>query len=75
MLCLKTSSGLFSIREPSGAERRPAELFRLMDNPRKTLAKLAPERHRTLCILLCKNAARVEYSALAATRFMGAVAV
>lgn len=41
MLCLKMSSGLVRIREPSGAEGLPLLLFNLIENLMKTAASLA----------------------------------
>lgn len=54
MLCLKMSSGLLRIREPSGAEGLPPVLFNLVDNKLKTLASLATEELCSLCIYSVK---------------------
>lgn len=50
MLCLKMSSSLLRIRDPSGAEGLAPVTFNLVDNVLKTLANLAREELRSLCI-------------------------
>ncbi len=54
MLCLKMSSGLVRIREPSGAEGRPLVLFNLEDNLLKSFASLATEELLSFCIYSVK---------------------
>lgn len=55
MLCLKMSSALLRIREPSGAEGRPTVPFNLFDNNLKTSATLAPDELRRVSIYSVKN--------------------
>lgn len=54
MLCLKISSGLVRIREPSGAEGLLSLLFNLIENLMKTAATLATENLFTLFIYSVK---------------------
>lgn len=54
MLCLKMSSGLVRIREPSGAEGLLSQLFNLIENLMKTAATLATENLFTLFIYSVK---------------------
>lgn len=50
MLCLKTSSGLVRILDPSGAEGLPAVPFNLVDIVLRSWTNLATEELRSLCI-------------------------
>lgn len=54
MLCLKISSELVRIREPSGAEGLLSLLFNLIENLMKTAATLATENLFTLFIYSVK---------------------
>lgn len=53
MLCLKISSGLVRILDPSGAEGLPV-LFSLVDSLLKTLATLVKYRLHDVCIYSVK---------------------
>lgn len=81
MLCLKMSSWLVRIREPSGAEGLPPVLFSLGDILLKTLASLATEKLRSLCIYAVKMQEELNtfYNELTVhlqlIKWMGAVAV
>lgn len=55
VLCLKTSSALLRIREPSGAEGLPTVPLNLFDNNLKTSATLAADELRRVRISCEKN--------------------
>lgn len=55
MLCLKMSSALLRIREPSGTEGLPTVPFNLFDNNLKTSATLAADELRRVSIYSVKT--------------------